>query len=157
MTSRHSIACSSSHLRNLKVCCAQKMASDVFILNLQTDWNTTPKNPKSVSPLDQVYYPRHHPGQHWSDQGFRGWCSARIHNMVPSNADLFMATNQEEGGRQEDLQPCWSLPKIQSYENRSLQVISMVQSASFVKNGKWKNLEEFKSTPFCSLHSFGLT
>ena len=25
---------------------AQKMASDVFIFNLQTDWNTTPKTPK---------------------------------------------------------------------------------------------------------------
>ena len=52
VTWRHSIACSSSHLRNLKVCCAQKMASDVFIFILQTTWNTTPKNPKSVSPLD---------------------------------------------------------------------------------------------------------
>ena len=36
-----------------RIAVAQKMASDVFIINLQTDWNIPQKNPKSVSPLDQ--------------------------------------------------------------------------------------------------------
>ena len=75
-------------------------------LKLTNGLKYNPKKPQKCITTRPIYYPRHHPGQYWSDRGFRGWCSARIHNMVPSNADLFMATNQEEGGRQEDLQPC---------------------------------------------------
>ena len=53
MTSRHSIACSSSHLRNLKECCSTKDGFRCVHLLLTNGLKYNPKNPKSVSPLDQ--------------------------------------------------------------------------------------------------------
>ena len=80
MTSHHSISCNSSHLRNLKDCCSTKDGFRCVHHQLTNGLKYTTKKPQKCITARPIYYPRHHPGQYWSDRGFRGWCSARIQN-----------------------------------------------------------------------------
>ena len=60
---------------------------------------------------------------------------------------LWLRIKKKEGDKRiynpNEVCPRYSPLKIEVYKS-----LLMVQSAILVKNGKWKNLEEFKSTPF---------
>ena len=71
-----------------------------------------------------------------------------------SSNQMILSTNHEEGGRQEDLQPYRSLPKIQSYENRSLQVTINGSKCNFGQNLKMEKVRRIQIDAILSPFTF---